>query len=91
MSCSRDKTLKFWDRESGYCRRTINVYHEEWVRCCDANSAYFISSGNDKKIFVFSLPDLINFDTHSQVECINAFEVHDNYVESVRIFHDCEL
>lgn len=24
VSCSRDKTLKMWDRSTGYCRRTIN-------------------------------------------------------------------
>ncbi len=86
VSCSRDKTLKFWDRSTGYCRRTICEYHEEWVRCCDANSKYFVSSGNDKKIFVFSLPNLINFESHNTVDCLNVFEVHDNYVESVKIF-----
>lgn len=55
VSCSRDKTIRFWDRETTYCRKTIADYHSEWVRCCDANSEYFVSSGNDKKLFVFSL------------------------------------
>ena len=64
VSCSRDKTLKFWDRNTGYCMRTINEYHSHWVRCCDANEKYFISSGNDKKVFVFDLKSLLNFGTN---------------------------
>ena len=55
VSCSRDKTIRFWDRGTTYCRKTIDQYHSEWVRCCDANSEYFLSTGNDKKVFVFSL------------------------------------
>lgn len=87
VSCSRDKTLKFWDRTTGYCRRTINEYHEEWVRCCDANSDHFLSSGNDKKVFVFLLDKILNFESHNNsVDCVNAFEVHDNYVESLKVF-----
>ena len=66
VSCSRDKTIKFWDWSTTYCRRTINEYHEEWVRCCDSNKKYFLSSGNDKKVFVFSLDNLINFESSNK-------------------------
>lgn len=55
VSCSRDTTIRFWDRETSYCRKTINQFHSEWVRCCDSNNEYFLSSGNDKKVFVFSM------------------------------------
>ena len=87
VSCSRDKTIKFWDRTTSYCRRTIDDYHKEWVRCCDSNQKYFLSSGNDKKVFVFLLDKLINFEkSNNTVDCINCFEVHDNYVEAIRIY-----
>jgi platelet-activating factor acetylhydrolase IB subunit alpha len=87
VSCSRDKTIRFWDRSTTYCKRTLNEYHEEWVRCCDSNDKYFISSGNDKKIFVFGIEHLLNFDnTNKTIDCINSFEVHDNYVEAIKVF-----
>lgn len=87
VSCSRDKTIRFWDRSNSYCKRTISDYHEEWIRCCDANEKYFVSSGNDKKVFVFLVEHLLNFDQSSKnVDCLNCFEVHDNYVESIKIY-----
>lgn len=91
VSCSRDKTIRFWDRETTYCRRTIDDYHSEWVRCCDANKEYFISSGNDKKLFVFSLQQLLNFEKAGQTDCVNCFEVHDNYVEAVKMYQQKAL
>ena len=69
VSCSRDKSIKFWDRTTTYCRRTISEYHEEWVRCCDSNEKFFVSSGNDKKVFVFPLDSLLNFDKTTMVDC----------------------
>lgn len=86
VSCSRDKSIKFWDRTTTYCRRTISEYHEEWVRCCDSNEKFFVSSGNDKKVFVFPLDSLLNFDKTTMVDCQNCFEVHDNYVEAIKIY-----
>ena len=62
VSCSRDKTIRFWDRNTFYCRKTLSNFHEEWVRCCDSNKKYFLSSGNDKKVFVFALDQLLNFE-----------------------------
>lgn len=55
VSCSRDTTMRFWDRGNSFCRRTINQYHSDWVRCCVANQDHFLSTGNDKKVFVFSM------------------------------------
>lgn len=86
VSCSRDKTIKFWDRTTSYCRRTISEYHEEWVRCCDSNEKHFLSSGNDKKVFVFQIHSLLNFDKTGAVDCVSCFEVHDNYVEALKVF-----
>ncbi len=92
VSCSRDKTIRFWDRNTAYCRRTISEYHSEWVRCCDANSNHFLSSGNDKKVFVFELDKLLNFEKSNQiVDCISCFEVHDNYVEAIQVYKKNDL
>jgi WD40 repeat protein len=31
VSCSRDKTIRFWEVATGYCLRTFTG-HSEWVR-----------------------------------------------------------
>ena len=38
VSASRDKTVKFWDLETGYCQHTINENHD-WVRCVSVRGA----------------------------------------------------
>jgi len=92
VSCSRDKTLKVWDRASGYCRKTVANVHSEWVRCCDANDKHFLSSGNDMKIFVFDLASLMNFDAKaSEAKLLNAFDAHENFVEALKVLKTGEV
>lgn len=89
LSCSRDKTIKLWDKNTGYGIKTIEGIHEDWIRCMDANKKFLVSSGNDKKIFVFDLPKVLateGKDAHDSFQMVNDyFEVHDNYVEAIRL------
>ena len=41
-SASRDKTIKIWEVESGYCIKTLTA-HDQWVRCLS------ISAGRAKE------------------------------------------
>ena len=92
VSCSRDTTIRFWDRGTSYCRRTINQFHTEWVRCCDSNTDYFLSTGNDKKVFVFQMSSILNFDkSNTTVDCVSCFEVHDNFVEALKVYQKKSL
>ena len=39
------------------------------------------------KIFVFKIDQLLNFEHSNQMaDCVNCFEAHENYVESIKIF-----
>lgn len=92
VSCSRDKTLKIWDRVSGYCRKTIANVHSEWIRCCDANDKHLLSSGNDMKVFVFELASLMNFDAKAtDAKITNVFDAHENFIESIKVYKSGEI
>lgn len=55
VSCSRDKTLKVWDANSGYCLKTL-VGHEEWVRkvAVHQDSGTVASCSNDHNVMVWN-------------------------------------
>lgn len=94
VSVSRDKTIRIWDRASGFCRKTISDTHDEWIRCCDANKKYLVTSGNDKRLFVFELSHLLLFEksaSNASAQYLNAFMVHDNFVDSVRVYKEGKL
>lgn len=93
ISVSRDKTIRIWDRASGFCRKTIADTHDDWIRCCDANKKYLVTSGNDKRLFVFELSHLLVFDKSAGASAnyLNAFFVHENFVDSVRIYRQGKL
>lgn len=92
VSCSRDKTIKIWDRTSGYCRKTVSNIHSEWIRCCDANKKHLLSSGNDMKVFVFEIDSLLNFDSKgTDVKVLNVFDAHENFVESIKVYKEGEV
>jgi len=92
VSCSRDKTLKIWDRVSGYCRKTIANVHSEWIRCCDANEKHLLSSGNDMKVFVFEIASLTSHDSKaSEAKIVNVFDAHENFVESIKVYKQGEV
>lgn len=92
VSCSRDKSIKIWDRASGYCRKTVANIHGEWIRCCDANKKHLVSSGNDMKVFVFDLDSLLNFDSKgTDVKVLNVFDAHENFVEKIKVYKENEI
>lgn len=94
VSVSRDKTIRVWDRTSGFCRKTLNDTHDDWIRCCDANHKYLVTSGNDKRVFVFDLKNLTSFDKSfggASASYVNAFPVHENYVDAIKIYKQGRL
>ena len=96
VSVSRDKTVRLWDRASGFCRKTVADAHDDWVRCLDANAKHLLTSGNDKKVFVFELEGFLNTEKKSngygggggdsQATFLSSFDAHENYVEAIRVF-----
>jgi platelet-activating factor acetylhydrolase IB subunit alpha len=93
VSVSRDKTIRVWDRSSGYCRKTIDDVHDEWIRSCDANGKHLLTTGNDKKVFVFELEQIMNFDSKGNrgTPFANVFDAHDNYIEAIRVYKNGKL
>ena len=51
-----------------------------------------VTSGNDKKIFVFELIHLLNFESKNHMVnktgngFLNSFDTHENYIEMLQIF-----
>ncbi len=93
VSVSRDKSIRVWDRSSGFCRKTIDDVHDEWIRSCDANSKHLLTTGNDKKVFVFELEQVMNFESkgNKSTPFVNLFEAHDNYIEAIRVYKNGKL
>lgn len=58
VSCSRDKTVKVWDVETGFCEQTIN-HHNDWVRCIAVrrSDGALCTAGNDSVIFIYNGSD----------------------------------
>ncbi|KAK9448340.1 WD40-repeat-containing domain protein [Limtongia smithiae] len=48
ISASRDKTMRVWSTDTGYCLRTITG-HADWIRCVDIalDASMIISAGSD--------------------------------------------
>ena len=88
ISAGRDTTLRIWDIYSGYCRKTVEGVHSEWVRCVAMNNKYLVTSGNDQQVFVFDLQKLISLDRQfsRSEELLNSFGVHENYVEDICVW-----
>lgn len=94
ISVSRDRTIRVWDRTNGFCRKTIEGAHEDWIRSCDANARHLLTTGNDKQVFVFDLEQVMTFESkqhRNTAPYINCFDVHDNYVEAVRVYKSGKL
>lgn len=76
LSASRDKTVKLWDVETGFCDHTLSD-HSDWVRCLAVrphDGGLFASSGNDTVIFVY--------DSKTRVK-VAELRGHEHVVESV--------
>lgn len=88
ISCSRDKTIKVWEKSSGFGKRTLAGAHDDWIRSIDANEKHLLSSGNDRKLIVFDLAKVImpeSRENNTVSAMVNVFEVHENYVECVKV------
>ena len=76
VSGSRDKTVKVWDVETGFCDHTISDHHD-WVRCIAVrphDGGVFASSGNDTVINVY------DSSTRNKVAELRG---HEHVVESI--------
>lgn len=56
LSCSRDKTIKLWEINTGYCKRTW-VGHENWVRrlAISSDGQTIVSGSDDQSVMVWSI------------------------------------
>lgn len=52
ISCSRDKTIKLWNLNNGFCIKTF-YGHDDWVRRISINNNIFASCGNETNILVW--------------------------------------
>jgi len=78
VSASRDRTVKIWDLETGFCDSTISD-HTDWVRCIDVRSkdgALMATSGNDQTVFVYDV-------TTKERKKICTLRGHEHVVESL--------
>lgn len=77
VSCSRDKTIKLWDIQTGYCKRTWSG-HEGWVRriAVSEDGQTIVSGSDDQSVIIWNV----------QKEApILRFFAHDNVIEAVMI------
>ena len=89
ISASRDKTVKFWDLETGYCQHTMNE-HNDWIRCLavrEHDGSMMATAGNDTAIFVYNvLQDTIRtgeeFGSQSCMK-IATLTGHEHVIESI--------
>lgn len=87
VSASRDKSVKVWDMETGYCQHTIND-HNDWVRCVAVRSSdgkVMATAGNDTTIFVYNIEQSGNNQEFGSQQCINfaSLNGHEHVIESI--------
>ena len=82
VSVSRDKTIKFWELETGYCVGTNGFAHSEWIRCVAIKSDgdSFATGSNDGTICVFKVTNNIAKSATVQITIKNA---HAHHIETI--------
>ncbi len=88
LSASRDRTIKFWNIETGFCQHTITD-HKDWVRCLavkESDGSLLASAGNEYSISVYNTTGKRNkvatlYGHEHVVECL-AFVTTPTPVES---------
>jgi platelet-activating factor acetylhydrolase IB subunit alpha len=76
ISASRDKTVKLWHVETGFCDHTISDHHD-WVRCIAVrphDGGLFASAGNDTVICIYD---------SSSKQKVAELRGHEHVVESI--------
>ncbi len=86
VSASRDKTVKLWDLENGYCQHTIND-HNDWVRCVAvriSDGKVMATAGNDATIYIYNIDQSSSQEFGSQ-HCVKVGSLngHDHVIESI--------
>lgn len=96
ISASRDKTVKFWDVETGFCDHTLSD-HNDWVRCIAVRSSSSSSlgsvGGGGSSSSILLLPALVAtsgndrtiyvYNANDKREKICELRGHDHVVESL--------
>lgn len=96
ISASRDKTVKFWDVETGFCDHTLSD-HSDWVRCIAVRSSSSSSSlgsgGGGGSSSSILLPALVAtsgndrtiyvYNANDKREKVCELRGHDHVVESL--------
>jgi len=75
VSCSRDKTVKIWNVDTGLNKRTL-LGHDDWVKAVDVNAdgSLIVTGGADKTVRVWST---------DSGQCIAEFTDNTHVVTSV--------
>ncbi len=76
VSASRDKSIKFWDVETGFVNQTIE--QQDWVRCLavrDSDGELVAAAGNELSINIYQ--------THGERNIIANLVGHEQVVESL--------
>lgn len=91
VSASRDRTVKFWDMETGFCDKTLSD-HADWVRCIAvraSDGSMLATSGNDFAIMVYDVSTGASsgggnsMSAEGSVRKVGELRGHEHVVESV--------
>jgi len=77
VSTSRDRTVKFWELETGFCIHTLSD-HTDWVRCVAVryDGQLLATSGNDTIVYLYKM-------LSTDRKKIGEFRGHTHVVESL--------
>ena len=83
VSCSRDKTIRMWDINTGFCIRTLNVNeegHSSWIKvvCVNSKGTFLASGSEDENVVVWDLT--VN---PKQNAIANILTEHTNRIDTV--------
>ena len=75
ISCSRDKTIKLWEINTGFNTRTFRG-HEKWVRqvVVSADNKTMASCSDDQSICIWNM---------EKEQPTNRYFAHDNVIETI--------
>lgn len=85
VSASRDKTVKVWELETGFCVNTVQD-HSDWVRCLAVrmDGGFLASSGSDFNIQVYKIKNAsANAKMAEDMSKLCELRGHEHVVESI--------